>query len=75
MKYRTLGNSGTSVSEQALGTMTFGDEASEETSHSLINTFLAAGGTLIDTADVYSAGESESIIGRWISQHPTEAAQ
>ncbi|MCU1403709.1 MAG: putative oxidoreductase, aryl-alcohol dehydrogenase like protein, partial [Glaciihabitans sp.] len=37
--------------------------------------FLAAGGTLIDTADVYSAGESESIIGRWIVKHPTDAAQ
>jgi aryl-alcohol dehydrogenase-like predicted oxidoreductase len=73
MKYRTLGASGAVVSEQALGTMTFGSEASESTSHELIDAFLAAGGTFIDTADVYSAGESESIIGRWLASHPTEA--
>ncbi|MDQ1583771.1 MAG: hypothetical protein QOF36_1825 [Microbacteriaceae bacterium] len=75
MKYRTLGASGAVVSEQALGAMTFGAEASEETSHDLIDAYVAGGGTFIDTADVYSAGESESIIGRWLAAHPTEAAQ
>jgi aryl-alcohol dehydrogenase-like predicted oxidoreductase len=56
MDYRTLGNSGASVSELTLGTMTFGAEADETTSHALLDAFVAAGGTLVDTADVYSAG-------------------
>jgi aryl-alcohol dehydrogenase-like predicted oxidoreductase len=75
MDYRTLGNSGASVSELTLGTMTFGAEADETTSHALLDAFVAAGGTLVDTADVYSAGVSEQIIGRWLAEHPTEAAQ
>ncbi|MFF1572945.1 aldo/keto reductase [Leifsonia sp. NPDC058292] len=70
MDLRTLGNSGTIVSSLALGTMTFGAEADEETSHTLIDTYLDAGGTFIDTADVYSSGTSETIIGRWLSTHP-----
>jgi aryl-alcohol dehydrogenase (NADP+) len=75
MDYRLLGNSGTSVSTLTLGTMTFGSEADEPTSHTIIDTFVAAGGTLIDTADVYSGNESERIIGRWLAAHPTEAQQ
>jgi len=70
MELRTLGNSGTIVSEFALGTMTFGAEADEQTSHLLIDTYLDAGGNFIDTADVYSAGTSETIIGRWLAQNP-----
>jgi aryl-alcohol dehydrogenase (NADP+) len=75
MQYRTLGGSGAAVSEQALGTMTFGAEATEETSHEILDAYVEAGGTFIDTADVYSAGVSETIIGHWLSEHPTEAAQ
>ncbi|MCU1418070.1 MAG: aldo/keto reductase [Schumannella sp.] len=73
--YRTLGRSGTIVFEQALGTMTFGAEADEVTSHAIIDAYVAGGGNFIDTADVYSAGESEHIIGRWLAAHPTDAAQ
>ena len=75
MRYTTLGYSGTIVSTYALGTMTFGAEADEATSHAVIDTYVAAGGNLIDTADVYSAGVSEEIIGRWLAAHPTEGAQ
>ncbi len=75
MDYRTLGNSGTVVTSLCLGTMTFGDEADEPTSHRLLDQYVAAGGNFIDTADVYSAGLSESIIGRWLAAHPTEAEQ
>ncbi len=75
MRYRTLGCSGTVVSTQALGTMTFGAEADEETSGAIMTAFVEAGGTLVDTADVYSAGVSEEIIGRWLAAHPTDAAQ
>lgn len=73
MQYRMLGSSGTVVSTQTLGTMTFGAEADEETSGAILNRFVEAGGTLVDSADVYSAGVSEEIIGRWLAQHPTDA--
>lgn len=72
--YRTLGRSGVVVFEQALGTMTFGAEADEATSHEIIDAYVAGGGNFIDTADVYSAGASEEIIGRWLATHPTDAA-
>lgn len=70
MQYRTLGNSGAVVSNYALGTMTFGAEATEETSYAILDDYVAAGGNLIDTADVYSAGVSEEIIGRWLAKRP-----
>jgi aryl-alcohol dehydrogenase (NADP+) len=73
--YRTLGRSGAVVFEQALGTMTFGAEADETTSHAIIDAYVASGGNFIDTADVYSAGRSEEIIGRWLAAHPSEAKQ
>jgi aryl-alcohol dehydrogenase-like predicted oxidoreductase len=75
MDYRLLGRSGTVVSSLTLGTMTFGSEADEPTSHAIIDAFVAGGGTFIDTADVYSGNESERIIGRWLRDHPTEAQQ
>jgi aryl-alcohol dehydrogenase-like predicted oxidoreductase len=75
MDYRTLGNSGAVVSTFALGTMTFGAEADEATSHAILDDYVAAGGNLIDTADVYSAGGSEEIIGRWLAGHPTQSEQ
>jgi len=70
MEYRTLGRSGAVVSNYALGTMTFGAEATEETSHAILDSYFAAGGNFIDTADVYSAGVSEEIIGRWLAKRP-----
>jgi aryl-alcohol dehydrogenase-like predicted oxidoreductase len=55
--------------------MTFGNEADEETSGRILEAFVEAGGTFLDTADVYSQGASEQIIGRWLKAHPTEAQQ
>ncbi|HEX5860180.1 MAG TPA: aldo/keto reductase, partial [Microbacterium sp.] len=55
--------------------MTFGAEADEATSHEIIDAYVAGGGNFLDTADVYSAGVSEEIIGGWLSAHPTEARQ
>jgi aryl-alcohol dehydrogenase-like predicted oxidoreductase len=66
MEYRTLGRSGCVVSTYALGTMTFGNETDDSGSHEQLDVFVDAGGTLVDTADVYSAGASEEIIGRWL---------
>ena len=67
MRYRTLGNSGCAVSELCLGTMTFGAETDEAGSHAQLDRFVEAGGNLVDTADVYSLGVSEEIIGRWLA--------
>jgi aryl-alcohol dehydrogenase-like predicted oxidoreductase len=75
MQFRTLGCSGTVVSSQALGAMTFGAEADQATSFDLMDTFFAAGGTFIDTADVYSGGLSEAIVGRWLASRKAEARQ
>jgi aryl-alcohol dehydrogenase-like predicted oxidoreductase len=68
MEYRTLGATGTVVSAQCLGTMTFGHESDEETSHAQLDRFVERGGTFVDTADVYTRGRSEEIIGRWLAK-------
>jgi aryl-alcohol dehydrogenase-like predicted oxidoreductase len=73
MEYRKLGPSGAIVTVYALGTMTFGAEADEAASFQLMDDYIAAGGNFIDTADVYSAGVSEEIIGRWLKAHKSEA--
>jgi aryl-alcohol dehydrogenase-like predicted oxidoreductase len=70
VQLRTLGRRGPTVSRLALGAMTFGAEADEATSHALLDTFVAAEGNLVDTADVYSDGASERIIGRWLAARP-----
>lgn len=72
MEYRTLGRSGCSVSTLALGTMTFGAESDEPVAHAQLDAFVGAGGTLVDTADVYTGGASEEIIGRWYAQRPAD---
>jgi aryl-alcohol dehydrogenase-like predicted oxidoreductase len=75
MRYRLLGRSGCAVSELCLGTMTFGAETDEAGAHEQLDTFVAAGGTLVDTADVYSAGVSEEIVGRWLASRPAEVTE
>ncbi len=66
MERRFLGRTGLQVSELCLGTMTFGNETDQPTGHRILDEFVGAGGTLIDTADTYSAGASEEILGRWL---------
>ncbi|PKL06659.1 MAG: aldo/keto reductase [Spirochaetae bacterium HGW-Spirochaetae-9] len=70
MKYRYLGKSGLVVSELALGTMTFGASGwgcDAKEAHRMIAAYLEAGGTMIDTADVYAKGQAESIIGDYMA--------
>ncbi len=67
MEYRCLGATGLRVSELCLGAMTFGRESSEEDSHRMLDRFVDAGGNFIDTANVYSTGRSEEILGRWLA--------
>ena len=67
--FRTLGRSGLVVSPLALGTMTFGPGAwgaDEPTSRAVFDAYREAGGNFIDTADIYSGGESERLVGRFI---------
>ena len=73
MEYRKLGPSGAIVTSFALGTMTFGAESDEAVSFQLMDDYVTAGGNFIDTADVYSAGASEEIIGRWLKARKSEA--
>src|SRR6201987_5700160 len=75
MDYRTLGNSGCAVSSLCLGTMTFGVEADETVAHQQLDRCAEAGGTLVDTADVYGGGRSEEIIGRWLASRPAAVTE
>jgi aryl-alcohol dehydrogenase-like predicted oxidoreductase len=64
MEQRRLGATGLYVSRLALGTMTWGRDTDEDDASSQLKAFAEAGGTLIDTADVYVEGESERVVGR-----------
>ena len=69
MNYRYLGNTGLKVSELCLGSMTFGHKSigtSEDISRQMLDRFVESGGNFIDTANVYSRGVSEEIVGRWL---------
>lgn len=76
---RPVSNSGLKVAPLALGGNVFGWTADEATSFRILDAFVDAGGTMIDTADVYSAwveghqgGESEEVIGRWLKRDPSK---
>src|SRR4051794_2960881 len=72
---RPVGDSGLEVAPLALGGNVFDWTADEATSFAVLDAFVDAGGTMIDTADVYSAwvpghvgGESEALLGRWLKR-------
>jgi aryl-alcohol dehydrogenase-like predicted oxidoreductase len=73
MRYRLLGNSGLRVSEAALGTMTFGDDwgwgSAEDEARRVYDAFREAGGNFIDTANIYTNGTSESLLGEFMKGH------
>lgn len=69
--FHTLGYSGLIVSPLALGTMTFGTPlwgSSDEISKSVFDQYVDAGGNFIDTADVYSGGRSEELVGEFVAE-------
>ena len=72
MDYRTLGRAGCAVSTLTLGTMTFGKETDEPEAHAQLDAFVESGGNLVDTADVYTAGASERVVGRWLADRPAD---
>jgi len=63
MQQRPLGRSGLVVSRLALGTMTWGRDTEADDAAAQLKTFLDAGGTFVDTADVYADGEAEVVLG------------
>ena len=69
--YITLGRSGVRVSPLCLGTMTFGTEwgwgSEESVSRSVFDGYVDAGGNLVDTADAYTGGKSEELVGKFIA--------
>lgn len=71
--YITLGRSGLRVSPYCLGTMTFGEEfgwgASPQESFAMLDEYRSRGGNFIDTANIYTAGHSEQIVGDYIKHH------
>ena len=76
---RAIGDSGIEVAPLALGGNVFGWTADEATSFDILDAFVDAGGSMIDTADVYSAwvpgnqgGESETVIGNWLRRDPAK---
>jgi aryl-alcohol dehydrogenase-like predicted oxidoreductase len=73
MRYRLLGNSGLRVSEAALGTMTFGDDwgwgSAKDEARKVYDAFREAGGNFIDSANIYTNGTSESLLGEFMKDH------
>ena len=76
---RPLGQSGIQVAPLALGGNVFGWTADEATSFDILDAFVAEGGNMVDSADVYSAwvpghqgGESETVIGNWLKRDPAK---
>ncbi len=71
MRYRLLGHSGLRVSELCLGAMTFGDDrgwgASPAESRRIFDAYAEAGGNFIDTADIYTEGNSEKLVGEFVA--------
>ena len=73
MDYYTLGRTGLRVSRLCLGTMTFGEDwgwgADADTSRSIFDAFVEAGGNFFDTADMYVGGKSEEMLGKFVADH------
>jgi aryl-alcohol dehydrogenase-like predicted oxidoreductase len=76
MKYRLLGNSGLRVAEISLGTMTFGEDwgwgSGKEEARKIYEAYRAAGGNFVDTANIYTNGTSETLVGEFIRDHRQE---
>lgn len=79
MEFRRLSNAGFEVSQICLGTMTFGEQTSQEEGHRQIAYAREVGINFIDTAEMYSVpgrketqGSTETIIGNWFALHPEQ---
>ena len=76
MNYQLLGRSGLRVSDLCLGTMTFGEDwgwgAGKDEARKIYDAYRAAGGNFIDTANVYTNGSSETLVGEFMQGHREE---
>lgn len=68
MDYRLLGKSGLKVSKLCLGTMNFGEETNLATATKIVNSARDAGINFIDTADGYTGGKSETMVGQLLKK-------
>ncbi|PRH77536.1 aldo/keto reductase [Streptomyces solincola] len=68
MEQRHLGRTGLRVSRIGLGTLTWGRDTGEHDAADQLKTFWSAGGTLVDTADVYGGGEAEYLLGQLVER-------
>jgi aryl-alcohol dehydrogenase-like predicted oxidoreductase len=75
MKYRTLPGTGINVSNLALRTMGFGTETAEADAFAILDRFVEADGNLVDTSNVYGAGASEELLGRWFASRPADVTE
>jgi len=82
MEKRRIGSSDLQIAPLVLGGNVFGWTADDATSVRILDAFVDDGGTMIDTADVYSTwveghqgGESEAVIGRWLARDPAKRAK
>ncbi|WP_336321759.1 aldo/keto reductase [Streptomyces lavendofoliae] len=64
MRHTLFGRTGLRVSELALGAMTMGSDGREETDRRVLDAYADAGGNVVDTADIYGGGASETVVGR-----------
>ncbi len=73
MRYRLLGNSGLRVAEASLGTMTFGEDwgwgSGKDEARKIYDAYREAGGNFIDTANIYTNGTSETMVGEFMNGH------
>jgi aryl-alcohol dehydrogenase-like predicted oxidoreductase len=76
MNYQLLGRSGLRVSDLCLGTMTFGEEwgwgAAKDEARKIYDAYREAGGNFIDTANIYTNGSSEKLVGEFVAGHREE---
>ncbi len=76
MNYQLLGRSGLRVSDLCLGTMTFGEDwgwgAAKDEARKIYDAYREAGGNFIDTANIYTNGSSEKLVGEFIAGHREE---
>lgn len=71
MRMRQVGSSGLTVSRLGLGTMTWGRDTAADQARGLLRTYLEAGGTLLDTAAAYGAGDAERLVGTLVRELAT----
>ena len=76
MNYQLLGRSGLRVSDLCLGTMTFGEDwgwgAARDEARKIYDAYREAGGNFIDTANIYTNGSSEKLVGEFVAGHREE---